>query len=323
LIRADAGPPEPTDEDVVDAAAVLRKRLNEDAVRWLCRYFGYHDLGVIRRSECFYREFIRLGRLEVDTADEFALRLSEAHDDNWSREARLALPDDLRVLALQYWCDKGWFQDTEALDVLLDQLGLYSRHRPNEITMFGKSSVGESIGRIRIDVIARESDLNKWLSTPEEVKRRFGFGEWSSARLRFVGNYKVLKSFAHRYELGDEQELYSGIFWLGRGSNDFDSDEPGQFVKWVRSAVLTEQQLERFMQLRDACNCNIKEMQRVLERQRYRAKPQQFLIGGLIPQSVLVLLLAKQKVGKTNAMLELAVAVARWPAPGLDDTHLS
>jgi hypothetical protein len=65
------------------------------------------------------------------------------------------------------------------------------------------------------------------------------------------------------------------------------------------------------MHLRDACNGKIKEMETVLDRQQYRAGPQQFLVEGLIPKSVPVLLLAKQKVGNTNAMLELAVAVAR------------
>jgi hypothetical protein len=42
------------------------------------------------------------------------------------------------------------------------------------------------------------------------------------------------------------------------------------------------------------------------------------LVEGLIPKSVPVLLLAKQKVGKTNAMLELAVAVARRESQWLD-----
>src|SRR5262249_46058515 len=116
-----------------------------------------------------------------------------------------------------------------------------------------------------------------------------------------------------RYELGDEQAADFELFWRGGIHNDesIGTDEAGQFTQWAKSAVLTEQQLERFMQLKDACTGNLKEMQRVLERQSYRAEPQQFLVQGLIPKSVPVLLLAKQKVGKTNAMLELAVAVAR------------
>jgi AAA domain len=181
--------------------------------------------------------------------------------------------------------------------------------------MFGKEQFG--CGRIRVDVIARQSELDKWLSTPEEVERRFDFG-WREfglhGRLVLHREYKVLDSFAHRCELGDERAPYSDLntFWICRGWNDENTDEPGQFAKWARSvAVLTEQQLERFMQLRDACTGKLKEMQRVLERQTYRAEPQQFLVQGLIPKSVPVLLLAKQKVGKTNAMLELAVAVAR------------
>src|SRR5262245_22728133 len=309
-IRADAGPPEPTDEDVVDAAAALRKRINEDAVRFLCRYFGYSDLGVIRHQKYFYRKFIRLSRLEACTAEEFALRLADAHDDNWSREARAALPDDLRVLALQYAHDaRLYVNDSEAFDVL-NQIGCYSRHKPDEIIMFGKERGG--CGRIRVVVIARQSDLDKWLSTPEEIERRFGFG-WRefgiNGRLVLRREYKVLDSFAHRYELGDEQAGDFETFWTG-GIDIEPRGGQGQFTKWARSVVLTEQRLEQFMQLRDACTGKLKEMQRVLERQTYRSEPQQFLVEGLIPKSVLVLLLAKQKVGKTNAMLELAVAVA-------------
>jgi hypothetical protein len=130
---------------------------------------------------------------------------------------------------------------------------------------------------------------------------------WVGGDLVLNGKYKVLNSFAHRYELGDEQ-ADAEVFWNCGHTN---ADEPGQFTRWARSAVLTEPRLEWFMRLRDACNGKIKEMQKVLERQWRRAGPQQFLVEGLIPKSVLVLLLAKQKVGKTNAMLELAVAVAR------------
>jgi hypothetical protein len=310
-IRGDAGPPEPTYEDVVDAAAALRKRINEDEpVRCLCRRFGHNDLNPLRhyRDSDFFRKLIRLSRLEASTSEEFALALADTLDDNWSREARAPLPDDLRVLALEYRCKEDLAVDIDMSDVL-NQIGCFSKHKPNEITIFGKEN--KQCGRIRVDVIARQSDLEKWLSTQEEVERRFGF-DWRRFGFDLVlpsSNYKVLNSFAHRYEVGDESaadfEIFWKIFWTAQ------MDEPGQFTKWARSAVLTEKQLERFMHLRDACNGKIKEMQKVLDRQQYSAGPQQFLVEGLIPKSVLVLLLAKQKVGKTNALLELAVAVAR------------
>jgi hypothetical protein len=73
LIRADAGPPEPTYEDVVDAAAALRKRIDEDAVRWVCRRLGYHkSIDFLRNHHSYSREFIRLSRLEAGTAEDFA-----------------------------------------------------------------------------------------------------------------------------------------------------------------------------------------------------------------------------------------------------------
>jgi AAA domain len=291
---------------------------NEDAVRWLCRRFGHNDPSYFRhyRGSDFFRKLILLSRLEASTSEEFALVLADTLDDNWSREARAPLPDDLRVLALEYRCKEDLAANIYMSDVL-NQIGCFSKHKPNEITIFGKEKLERSeIACIRVDVIARQSDLDKWLSTQEEVERRFGF-DWRRFGFDWVpllsSNYKVLNSFAHRYGLGDEQVAYSDIFWTGRSWYDEDTktDEPGQFTKWARSAVLTEPQLERFMHLREACNHNLKEMQTVLDRQQYRAGPQQFLVEGLIPKSVPVLLLAKQKVGKTNAMLELAVAVAR------------
>ncbi len=298
-IRADAGPTEPTSEDAFDAAAALRKRINEDAVRFLCRTFGRTCTGHIPKYH--FREFIRLSRLEAKTSEAFALALADRYDSHWSREARAPLPDDLRVLALEYTCNVNNFDVLEALY----QIGCFSKHKPNEITIFGKPSEGSLYGRVRVDVIARQPDLDKWLTTSEEVKRRFGFGRYGD--LWLSSNYKVLNNFAHRYELGDEADVHN-VFW-----NDTcgDTDEPGQFTKWAGRAVLTEPRLERFMHLRDACNGKIEEMQKALARQQHRAGPQQFLVDGLIPKSVLVLLLAKQKVGKTNAMLELAAAVAR------------
>jgi AAA domain-containing protein len=309
VIRADAGPTEPTSEDAVDAAAALRKRINEDAVRFLCRTFDETCPSDIPKYH--FREFIRLSRLEAKTSEAFARALADMYDSHWSREARAPLPDDLRVLALEYSCNEdlyvNHFEVLEVLEVfdVLCEIGCFSKHKPNEITIFGKSSERSKYGRVRVDVIGRQPDLDKWLSTPEEANRRFGFGRYGDLVL---SNYKILNSFAHRY-LGDEQAAdFDNVFW---NDADGDTDEPGQFTKWAGSAVLTEPQLELFMHLRDACNGKIKEIQKVLDRQQHRAGPQQFLVDGLIPKSVLVLLLAKQKVGKTNAMLELAVAVAR------------
>jgi hypothetical protein len=166
-IRADAGPPEPTYEDVVDAATALRKRINEDAVRWLCRRFGHNETSRLRhyRGSDLFRKFIRLSRLEASTAEEFALALADTYDNNWSREARAPLPDDLQVLALEYRCKEDLAVDIDLSDVW-NQIGCFSKHKPNEITIFGKEKAERfEIARIRVDVIARQSDLDKWLST--------------------------------------------------------------------------------------------------------------------------------------------------------------
>jgi hypothetical protein len=125
-IRADAGPPEPTYEDVVDAAATLRKRINEDAVRWLSRRFGHNETSRLRhyRDSGLFRKFIRLSRLEASTAEEFALALADTYDNNWSREARAPLPDDLQVLALEYRCKEDLAVDIDLSDVW-NQIGCF------------------------------------------------------------------------------------------------------------------------------------------------------------------------------------------------------
>jgi hypothetical protein len=159
LIRVDAGPPERTYEDVVDAATALQKRINEDAVRFLCRRFGVEHPSSFRHhnSSNSFRKFIRLSRLEAKTAEAFAQALADADLDHYSRELRTPLPDDLQVLALDYWCNRDLLtDDTEALYVL-HQIGRFSIHKPNEITIFGK---GKTEG-VRLDVIARRSDLDK------------------------------------------------------------------------------------------------------------------------------------------------------------------
>jgi hypothetical protein len=152
---------------------------NEDAVRWLCRRFGHNDPSYFRhyRGSDFFRKLILLSRLEASTSEEFALVLADTLDDNWSREARAPLPDDLRVLALEYRCKEDLAANIYMSDVL-NQIGCFSKHKPNEITIFGKEKLERSeIACIRVDVIARQSDLDKWLSTQEEVERRFGF-DW-------------------------------------------------------------------------------------------------------------------------------------------------
>jgi len=149
----------------------LRKRLNEDAVRWLCRRYGYDDTSRLRHyanAADVFREFIRYSRLEASTADEFALSLADTHNYSWAHESRAPLPDDLRVLALEYRCSKDLAADFESLSVF-DEIGHWSTHKPNETTIFGKEKF--ELARIRVDVVARQSDLDKWLSTPEEVRR--------------------------------------------------------------------------------------------------------------------------------------------------------
>jgi AAA domain-containing protein len=307
-IRADFGPPEPTYEDVVDAAAALRKRIDDDALRYLCCRFGCNSMAGLQHCRVDFRKFIQLSRLEASSPEEFTLAMADTLDDNWSRGAKAPLPDGLRVLALEYLFEAG-LKDYEVIYVL-NTIGCVSEHQPHEKTVFGPSKRKSPPKRIRVDVILEQSVLSQWLSTPEEIQKRFGFKR--NGDLTLCG-HKVLNSFAHRYEVGDEQALGFEDFWTGGILNDehLNKDEPDQFTRWAKSAVRNEQHLKQFMHLQDACNGKIKAMNEVLDRQQYRAGPQQFLVEGLIPKSVPVLLLAKQKVGKTNAMLELAVAVAR------------
>jgi hypothetical protein len=88
---------------------------------------------------------------------------------------------------------------------------------------------------------------------------------------------------------------------------ELDTERAGEFERWARAAA---KRAERWLALHTACNGNAQEMLKVLKREREPVGVQEFVVEGLIPRGVVTLLLARKGVGKTNALLELAVAIA-------------
>jgi AAA domain len=197
---------------------------------------------------------------------------------------------------------------------LFNALGLCSRHEPGEITRFGR--VDRT--RFRVDAVMTSSDWQRISIYNLSPSTTFDFVRRSGLALTHcqVGN-----TVAHRYEIGDEflsRDRYDAVGnsnFYATYSDDpgFDPERPGEFERWARAAT---KRAERFMALHSACNGAFGEMLKVIRRQP--AGPQQLIVAGLIPRGVITLLLARKGVGKTNALLELAVAVAERKATWWD-----
>jgi AAA domain len=284
-------------EIINKAVEALRQRLGEDAVRYLAKRVG-EDVENIQWCGVNPREFVRLTKLRAGTAEEFVIALANNEEANledrrWYRDARAPLPDDLKVLRLEY---QDLREPSDAFEELFGALGLYSLHKPGEITCFGK--VNKT--RKRVDVVMPASDCGPhsyYLSTTFDFARRNGLP---------LAHHDIANGFAHRYEVGDEFLHWDKFDAVGGFQTDF--ERPGEFERWARAAA---KRAERWLMLRTACNGNAKEMLKVvLQRQQESPRKQEFVVEGLIPRGVVTLLLARKGVGKTNALLELAVAVA-------------
>jgi hypothetical protein len=185
VVHADNGPPAPEYQDVVEAAAALRKRIGDEAVRSLLRLKGVKELSDLRHYHVdTHRELIRLSRLGANTIDEFRVALAEATDDVWSREAKAPLPDDLQVLALEYRCEQTKLEP--AIEVLRT-LGCVTSHSTGETTLFGR----KDHSCLRLDVIAKRPLMEKWLSSSAETQHRFGSFCSRDLMLRHISSYLI------------------------------------------------------------------------------------------------------------------------------------
>jgi hypothetical protein len=327
-----------TEDDLRQAAEALRKRLakdscaedscdrdaaGEDAVRFLLKHYNIDNLSSSYGfSDDERKEFIQLSRLPAKTPEQFALALADARKDNWSREARAPLPDDLQVIALEYryYGHKEYKSEKEVLEgfvqdndcdlspeQLLSHIGLTSVHSEQETTRFfgPRRYLGQ---RLRVDIIVRKSSLEQIRKEMFEFTRVRSPIDTGEAGLELIG-YEILNTMAHRYEIGDEPKYE----WRLHMDNDaLDSDVPGNFAKWAAAeARRSELILRQYLQLYDAYNGNLIQMLKALERHWAEPTgPQSFLVEGLIARGVVTLLLGKKGAGKTNIALELAVDAA-------------
>jgi hypothetical protein len=124
-------------------------------VRYLVKRFG-HNLEDLEQGWTYSvdaGEFARLAKLRARTAD-FVIALADVQDAHWYRDARAPLPDDLKVLTLEYQYLKEPDNEYDDFEILFEALGLCSRHAPEEITRFGK--VDRT--RLRVDAVMKTSD---------------------------------------------------------------------------------------------------------------------------------------------------------------------
>ena len=304
-----------SEQEIINKAAeALRQRLGEEALRYLAKRVGCDE----NIERCAYyinlREFVRLSKLRARTAEEYVIALANEEEanledaialenveeadvktGNWYRDARAPLPDDLKVLRLEYQRLSEPDEDSDDFQALFDTLGLFSLPQPGEITCFGKVDAT----RVRVDVVMTKADCwpRSWdLPIIFDFARRIGLA---------LAHYDIIDGLAHRYEVGDEFQHWSWFDALG--GFEIDHGRSGEFERWARAAA---KRAERWMMLHTACNGNAKEMLKVLQRQQEHPRKQEFVVEGLIPRGVVTLLLARKGVGKTNALLELAVAAA-------------
>jgi AAA domain len=148
------------EQEIVDKAVeALRQRLGEDAVRYLAKRWGAKDFSIMYGIDV--RELTRLTKLRARNAEQFAIALTDEsarHAPHWFADARAPLPDDLRVVMLEYQYLKEPVEDgDDGFETLFNALGLCSRHEPGEITRFGKVDRA----RLRVDAVMTASDWER------------------------------------------------------------------------------------------------------------------------------------------------------------------
>ncbi len=280
-------------DTIGEAVEALRQRLGEDAVRYILKRQGCSDLEYLIKyaPSSSFDDVVRLTKLPAQTAKDFVIALT--HDaaqyaPHWYADAQAPLPSDLKVLTLEYSLPDDDNEDaTYDYEVLFAALGIFTTHKPGEITRFGKTSTR----RLRVDVVVPASrDCDTILA-------------WQPKQIGLTLTHcHETNNLAHRYQVGDE---YVGWDWFDAIAGEVNPELPGQFEQWARTAT---KRAERWLALHTACNGNSKQMLKVVKREPVGT--QQFVVERLVPRGVVTLLLASKGVGKTNGLLELAVAVA-------------
>ena len=107
------------EQEIIDKAVeALRQRLGEDALRYLAKRKGYGGSDKFLTAYGIDAgEFTRLTKLRARNAEEFAIALTDEsarRAPHWYADARAPLPDDLRVVLLEYQYLKEPAEDADS-----------------------------------------------------------------------------------------------------------------------------------------------------------------------------------------------------------------
>jgi hypothetical protein len=204
------------------------------------------------------------------------------------------LPDGLCVLSVEFEQTPAEYNEYRArsgnvtngdMEDVFDHVGI-TRIRRQKGTCFGPADA--KYIRFRVDFIGKSDLLEKIPISGLGVKR---------AHSQRFGNVRHLfKECGEAYEFG-----FKG--WYPENFANFD--------EWARAAQVTADEINKLVDLYEVTGGRLASMAAAIRRTRAEAPKNTFLVPGLIPDGAPTLLLGNRKAGKSTALLELAVAVAR------------
>jgi hypothetical protein len=217
---------------------------------------------------------------------------------------RRPLPDGLAVLSLEFRACP-WGKGYEARDDMGDpmndahevfeRLGSVFSFGEKEKTCFGGPPFKKPMNkvRIRVDIIAKEELLLTLLTILKINGSHSHF------------NSKIYNSLSHLSVEGE----YRTVEYLNFRHNEVEKFR--NFDDWIRASQINEQDVARISDVLAIAGGDVASAAASLRRSRRRVDTPSFLVPGLIPDGSPSLLLGSAKAGKSTALLELAVAVAR------------
>jgi hypothetical protein len=184
----------------------------------------------------------------------------------------------------------------------------------NSLSIFGTNGLeiyGIEKQRVRLTIVLREALLSDWFGEGG----RLGL---SKLPIETGCDYKIIHtrisdSLADHFE---KERWWEDEGSLKKGLSHQDFDEPEE---WFLAGAATEADLNGLRELGEIADWSAHSMARALRRRSLltSGQPSSFLVPGLIPDGALALLLGDKKTGKSTALLELCVAVARREASWL------
>jgi hypothetical protein len=226
--------------------------------------------------------------------------MDDVSDSRKITKEECRLPDDLRLLALEYTFN-GDDEVSSAIVTALYNVGLNvpSYCAPGEKTIFGSAQKH----RIRVDIVATKADVERW-SKPSKIPIVDGDIFWC---VPGCGNVQCTARRILDKVLteDDEEQAWNGYL-----------EPEDDLIAFVRKQMRTEQggALKEFRQLMQAyCNDIVavgKHMEKVEAEHYNTPEAPEFVVEGLIVKDGYTLLLGVTGVGKGALLLQLACDVA-------------